>query len=337
MNKELLQNVRAILAAGLSHQVLPDADLSQADWDALMPFLTRHHLAAITQDAFAFLKEQGAPLPSMAKQMKVRTLALNYEVNYLTDVNAARALAHLWHSEGKRPIALGGYAFASCYPNPKARGGNELICFPLYNADATNVKDVAPSTEDFNGIRLRVETAVVTPHSGKRGLRQDAIFQSAFFRARCIEDPTIGIAVPNLLFRSLYHVHYSFEQYLHDSLQVEAVIDWAMLLQVMDAVPEFPWKEIWENLDALGLRAFAEVFSALAVFLTQVHLSADATPFQVSQDEVDALLDDILKEGNGQRPEGRIARFRDVLNHKEKYQRFTELSPTLEAIRQLFS
>lgn len=334
-----INHLAAILSAGLSKKIIPGTDLSQVDWTILEPFLAEQGLMCIAESAVKYLQKNGTTVPGRGLCIKIACASANQKLERSKHITDLAMLSAEWRADGKCVLVLGGEAFAPFYPSASMRGGNDLLCVPVY-------KDKEPEAsldgQDFayRSLRVTVPSAAEAPFSGKRGKEQDAVLAKCFFATPCSLDAKTGVAYPNPSFCALYHLYLSQHQVLHGRLAFRAVLDWAVLLRLLSQLKaeKFDWAEFLEYIADLGLMPFAKILTALAVRMTGLALPEACAELTASDEDVDYLLQCIFSEeveeaaGNS-----RLSRFMGVLHNSKKYSTFTDLKPRKEAFRHLFS
>lgn len=340
MIKTQFDSLAALLSAGLTHKITPDVDLSKADWDILMPFVRENHLVGIVNEAMLYYKTKEQPLPDLKLRNEIARAAAILGISQLGHFTAMVTLNRQWMAEDRRPLALGGVGLSSLYPPRVIRGGNELACMPIYKSAKPDTSEGAqPQDETFTvkSLKVTVSTAMLTRANGKRGAHEDAVLGQAFFAAPCSIDKAASMAVPNPGFRALYHLYTAQQLLLNSRLPFIMVLDWAMLLRLLCSA-EFDWAAFLEQVSDLGLTSFAQSLTALALRFTGDTLPEAAASLTASDEDV-AFLFSCIVDGSedADSDKGRLSRFFGVLRNSKKYSRFSELSPTKEAFRYLFS
>lgn len=333
----------ALLTAGLTQKTDSSVDLSQANWAILTPYLLEHRLLGIANDGLAAYASAELPMPDREVVSKYRSAATSLRLAHITYRSSIIGLSREWLADEKRPLALGGFAFASLYPKSSNSGIDELVCIPLYkNTKDENVATKSTETGTFQvkSIRVTVLDSAVSPLIRKHGDEYDAILRKVFFAEPCTVEPVLALAYPNMMFRALYHLFCSQQLLLNTHLPLRAVIDWAMLLRSLsvEGAPAFDWSAFHEYAGDLGLTTFTKAFTALAVRLTGIELPEGAASLTASADDVAYLYDCLMDEEQTPDPttQGRFSRFMGVLRNSKKYSRFSDLSPAGEAFGYLF-
>lgn len=338
----------AIISAGLTHKVVPDVDLSKADWEKLIPFIEANHLQSIVMHAFSTLRKHGQPLPDRQIVFKLETDTLGNDAQRIKRQFAITKFSRQWRAEGKCPLALGGLAFSVFYPSYAHRGGDTFLCIPLHQKAAEESAD----TQDENiqtcvegDLKVIVPDSAVGTFGSHRDNEADAILRSAFYAAPCQLHPVLEVAYPVPGFLALYHLYTAQQLLLNATLPFEMVLDWGALLHAIGKMDgeKFNWANFIEQVTDLGLLAFVQSFTTLAVRLTGITLPEAAASLTAADEDVDYLLDCILAASatpdaatTGTPAEGRFARFIGVLRNSKKYSRFSTSSPLSEAFRYLF-
>lgn len=341
-----ISNLVAILNAGLTHKVVPGADLSKADWDKLLPFIEANHLQCIAAHACAVLKKLEQPLPERQVVAKLRESALRVGTHQMGQQIAIKRMAREWREAGKCPLALGGVAFSVFYPSYVRRGGDTLVCIPLHQK-VQDGKAQERLVEQREGrrelladvLKVTVPESAIGSFEGSRGDEADAILRSAFYAGPCELHPGLGIAYPAPAFLALYHLYTAQQLLLNTHVPFDMVIDWGAMLHGLGVIKEdkFSWTPFLEQLTDLGLLSFAQAFTALAVRLTGITLPEAAASLTATDEDVDYLFNCILDETSAKEvADGRFSRFFDVLRNSKKYSRFSESSPLSEAFHYLF-
>lgn len=331
-----------ILTAGLSQQIDAQTDLSSADWDLLLPFFTDQQLKPAARAGLALCSEKGLPTPDAKTLFKFTSESVIRELGFVKVEKEIQDLASAWKAEGKCPLGIGGVAFSRCYPRPMLCGTDELVCIPLYKEKNADAEALRGTTIERGPLKVTVADSAAGPFSGNRSEHQNAVLRQAFFSAPCTLDTTLGLAYPNLLFRALYHVHTAQQQLMYSAMPFRMIVDWAMLLRFIASSEreKLDWAAFNESIADLGLTAFLRSFTALAVRLTGVTLPAEAAEYTASDDDVRYLYESVIDPQPAPAPgeeDGRFSRFIGVLRNSKKYSRFSDISPTKEAFRYLFS
>lgn len=328
----------AILTAGLTQKTNEHIDWTAADWDVILDFLRKNRLMGVANSGFAQYKENGLPLPDQ----KVRAATLGKTVNMTLETTALHAsmikFGRAWEAEGKRPLALGGMAFAAYYPSPRVHYATELECMELYKEGK---KEDANAETSFEVDRLKVkvvDSATGSFDSKNRG-HEEAVLRKAFMASPCTLDRSTLVAYPNLNFLALYLVYTAQKQLMCSHLPFGKVLDWAMVLRRIgkSEANKFDGELFLEQVGDLGLLPFVQSFTGLAVRLTGVDVPASGKSLLVDGVDTDFLFRCILDETKAPADNSsRFSRFVDVLRNKKKYDQFTEQSPTKLAFRYLF-
>lgn len=331
-------HLAAILTAGLSKKIIPGTDLTKADWAILEPFLAEQGLMCIADSAFKHLQKNDVALPGRSQCVKITCAAMSQQLERAKHQADLALLSAEWRAEGKCVLILGGEAFAPFYPKATMRGGDDLLCVPVY-------KDKEPEAplegQDFTyrSLRVAIPAAAEVPFSGKRGKEQDAVLARCFFATPCSLDAKTGMAYPNPAFCALYHLYLSQHQVLHSRLPFRSVLDWAVLLRLLSQLKaeKFDWAVFLEYVADLGLMPFAKIMTELAVRLTGVDRPEACAVLTATDEDVDYLLQCIFgEEVEESASQGRLSRFMGVLHNSKKYSVFTDLQPRKEAFRHLF-
>lgn len=328
----------AILSAGLLQKTNADIDLTKADWKTIVAFLRTNRLTVIARSGLALYKEQGLPIPDQKVWMKIHGDAVSAEITSLSMAAAVMRLSQQWVKEGKRPLALGGLAFADCYPMPNLHYSTELECLPLYKEGG--MKDGGEAAQFKEG---KLSVSVVDSLAGRFGSvqcdHQEAVLRQAFSVGHCTLHPAYQVAYPNLNFRALYLAFTAQQELLQGKLSFGKVIDWAMVLRCIgQSAPEaFDAALFLQQVEDLGLLAFTQSITALAVRLTAVEVPASVAALVSPDADADYLFACILDHSPiAIEQSSRFARFMGVLRNKKKYEQFTDVSPTKQAFRYLF-
>lgn len=331
-------HLAAVLTAGLSRTVHPATDLSQANWDVLLPYILQHGLASIAFRGVSYLKELGHPMPPTQLLLKLSGAASSSDIQSIRITSALLKFSLQWKHEGKCPLGLGGVALAPYYPFKSMYGAPELVCIPLYREAGSQPEASGEQTLTVGPVSITIPDSAAGPFGGKGQGEHTAMLLKAFYSAPCSIDRATGLAVPNPLFLALYHLFTAQQHLLHTHLSLRMVIDWGAIVHHLGQVPDFDWALFTDLLADLGLPSFAKAITELAVRLTGVELPEGAAFLTAAEDDAMLLYRCTLSEGSGDEPDqGRFSRFIGVLRNSKKYSRFTELSPTKEAFRYLFS
>lgn len=341
----------AILSAGLLQKTVPETDFSKADWNVLMPFVDSNHLYAITVKAFSVYRDKCAGMPPREVFMKYFSENVEKGSESMKRSAAMRKLSKEWYANGKCPLALGGEVFTVFYPKSQMRGGSEYVCIPLYQKasedaaprggdDSVEMENNVAATITIDNLTVTIPVSAVGPFGGRRGNEADAILRSAFYSAPCTMEPGLGIAYPAPIFLALYHLFTAQQLFINGvRLPFDMVVDWAMMLHALASYgPEkFDWNDFLEKAADLGILAFVQSFTTLAVRLTSVALPEGAASLTASDEDVDYLLNCLLDaNSSADVTEGRFSRFLGVLRNSKKYNRFSASSPLREAFHYLF-
>lgn len=333
-----INSLAALLTAGLSQKAKVNTDWTQADWSVLLPFLEKNRLTAIALRGLTQYKDNGLPMPdkdvyktisSQAMSMNLENIALH--ANMLT-------LARKWEAEDKRPLALGGMAFASYYPNARLHYANEFECVAVYK-EGCEKGEAAATSFKVGQLNIKVVDTATGPFANKNCEHEDAVLRQAFLAGPCALDRNTLVAYPNLNFRALYLLYTARQQLLHSYLPIGKVLDWAMVICRVGAMQAniFSWELFLEQLNDLGLFPFAQSFTALAVRLTGVEMPALGASLLADNPDTDYLYQCIVDEAAAHTDgDSRFSRFIGALRNKKKYEQFSELSPTKQAFRYLF-
>lgn len=334
--------LQALITAGLTHKAVPGVDLSKADWDILLPFIEANHLQSIAAHAFSVFQKLEQPLPDRQVVQKLGGSSLNMSTTQTRQQFAIKNLAREWRKAGKCPLALGGVAFSVFYPSYVHRGGDTLVCIPLHQkteGEDSGHQSMESLPQD-DCLKVVVPDSAIGTFAGSRGDEADAILCSAFYAAPCELHPGLKIAYPAPAFLALYHLYRARQLFLNAHLPFDMVVDLGALLHGIARLSEekFSWADFLEKINDLGLLAFAQAISALAVRFTGITLPEAAASLVAATDEdVDYLHECIFTEVPVKAvSDGRLSRFFGVLRNSKKYNRFSESSPLSEAFHYLF-
>lgn len=279
MDQSQILYVTVLLQAGLLQQVPTNVNLEQGNWDVILPYLAAQHLEGLAGQGLAFLKSKDAATvqPKVFAQLGMN--GIKDTMAYTRCSTDITKFSRVWNAAGKQVLALGGLALAPLYPSPNARGGNELVCVPLYKKDATaderNVKIESPF--DFGSLRIVVPETAAATADAKHRAAHDAVLNAAFASAPCTIDARQLTLRPNYMFWALYHLQLTHSAAMSGQFTLISAIDWAMLLRRISAADtQFDWAAFRQQAAALGVTRFATSLTTLAVRLTGIQLPADA-------------------------------------------------------------
>lgn len=331
----------AILNAGFSHKILPNVDISKANWNILNPFFDDNHLQAVVSHAISIYHKHKLPIPSMDVCMRYSAAALNHTSAHLKLRHSLRDFVAQKREEGHLFLALGGEALSTFYPASSMRGGDTMVCIPLYqNTDngGSELKAGDSACFELEGCKIVIPNSVAGSYSGSHDTEADTILHGVFSSGPCDMHPLFGIAYPNPTFLALYHLYTAQKLLLNAQLPFEMLIDWATLLHTLSKLGEdkFNWASFFENVHDLGLTDFASAFSVLAVRMTGIDLPEAAASLVADEKDVDYLLQLLLSPDTVTVAEGRISRFIGALRNADKYRRFSASSSIKEAFYYLF-
>lgn len=345
--KSQYNNLAAILSLGISKKTVDGADLSQADWGMLEPFLVSNHLEQITRRAFAMLCTEKQPLPPAEVVARFMDMGVRAIGNHVVRLKSTRAFSAKWVKDGWRPLAIGGMAYRHFYQVPALRNDDTLVCVPLCRNAPGDVKVDAfeAQTIDYPELRIEVPSTAVGPFSTNPGEEADAILRSVFFGAPCELDSTLGLAYPNPEFMAVYHLYTAQQLLLHSRVPFIMLVDWIMLLDTLVVRTEqhFDWATFREHINDLGLLRFTQCFTVLAQRMTGVALAGSVAWLteNVTDKDVNYLYECLVADAEPDsapaEDKGRFSRFVGVLRNSKKYSRFSDVSPAKQAFRYLFS
>lgn len=327
-----------ILTAGLSQKAKVNVDWTQADWGVLLPFLEKNRLMGIAQRGLKQYIDNGLPMPSKDVWKTISSQAVSMNLENIALHTNLMALARKWGAEDKRPLALGGIAFAPYYPNPRLDYSTELECVAVYK-EGKGKDDAAETSFEEGRLKVKVVETATSSFRGQNGDHEDAVLRKAFLAGPCGLDPGTLVAYPNLNFRALYLLYTAQQQLLHNHLPFGKLLDWAMVIRRVGETNAniFCWELFLEQVEDLGLLPFVQNFTALAVRLTGVDVPALGKSLLVDGADTDYLFTCITADAPTTDGDGnRFSRFVGVLRNKKKYEQFSEVSPTKQAFRYLF-
>ena len=270
-------------------------------------------------------------------------------------LRAAQQLSQLWASKGLQCYLLKGFSYATMYPNPLLRHGDDIDTFILSGPDGMGTEEawnLANKLVEESGVevnrdfyknssfdyqRTKVENhrfcSAVRGYEGKK--RYERFLQSIIADKHNVKVLGTELLMPSPLFNALFFMSHAQVHFLMEGgIRLRSVCDWAAMLRYYRADGSNPaakarceafWKAFLDGCEQYGLSCFALPMSKVAERVCGVTL-----PFECDVDErlCDKLLDDILSPKNrgleAVHKCGRLGLVKTIVQSAWKYRYFSE-------------
>ncbi len=203
-----------------------------------------------------------------------------------------------------RCVALKGPDYAKYWPNPLDREFTDFDCWCMGEFDESNKKavEVGGVIEEagYKHNHIRYKGFVIENHqyftdfSGtEQGVWTEKQLRSlAYDGIKPIGDT--NILSPNENFTALFMLRHAQLHFLAEGISLKHILDWLYFLQREEK--NIDWDVVYEAMDVMNLRAFADIMSICCDYKFGWRSSGYIVKNHFKESELDAFIDDILED-----------------------------------------
>lgn len=262
-----------LLQSAIMRRALPadfTLELSAEQWHELFKLSAKQGVLAIIYDVISQLPRTSQPPRELHLRWAISTDAI--EKRYYRQLENAKALSDIWHSEGIKTLILKGFSLSRYYPTPHHRECGDFDCYLFDKYEEGNIvaerEGAKVNREWYKHSQISFRKTMVENH-------QYLVTTRKGDDAKSLNDTLIGligeepipledscILVPSCEFIALFITYHSFSHFVSEGINLRHVCDWICFMSAEQ--DNFDWNEFYALCRKYKFDRFVDAINAIA-------------------------------------------------------------------------
>lgn len=312
----LLTILRATISRDLMEMeaLLP---LEASVWNEVIEKAAMHGVSGLV---FSVVEQLPKPLmPSREQLLRLFWVSERRKQNYKHQYRTASHFASALKAKGVEMKVLKGISFSTYYDRPELRECGDCDCYlswidkgskgtsgskagaNAFEVGNETILEIGGSGEFgsykhshlfLNGLMFENHHYITDFNGTRRGKTLELLLERALDSAPGKRIDETDMVCPCAYFNALHLIRHAQGNFISEGLILRMIYDWAMLLRAEQE--HLDWHQLYVDLDACGLRQFADVMTTICVEHLGLRITAKEVTLCKDKKMVEAVLNDTL-------------------------------------------
>lgn len=310
----------AMLRATLSHDLMEVEKLLPLEasaWNEVIGKASAHGVSGLLYSVVEQLPK--SLRPPLELLLRLYGLSERRKKNYEHQLHTASLFASALKARGIEMKVLKGLSFSTYYEHPELRECGDCDCYLSriekgskgsngskagasgFEVGNKTILEMGGSSEFgsykhshlfLNGLMFENHHYITDFNGTQRGKTIELLLEKAIDSSSGNRIGETDMVCPSAYFNALHLIRHAQGNFISEGLILRMIYDWAMLLRVEQE--HLDWSQLYSDMEACGLRQFAEVMTTICVEYLGLRLTVKEVTLCKNKKMVEAVLKDTL-------------------------------------------